>query len=104
MRALAPLPRIQAVTGYLVAGPTDKEMEKEASGFLIKTDSARNRQEQEEAVVAMQRLDARLLGDTQPILDEAISEGVAGKLKPALPKAALGVAHLPSVQCSDAQF
>jgi len=82
------------VTGYLVAGPTHKEMEKEEAGFLIKTDSARHRQEQQQEEVEIRRLDARILGDKHKILDEAISQGVAGKQKPALPKAALGVAPL----------
>ena len=82
-----------------VLGPTDEDLDKETTRFLIKTETERARQEREQEAVDMRRLNAALLGDSQKVLDEAILHGVSGRAKPALPKAALGLASWPRACC-----
>ena len=71
-------------------GPTDKELQKEVTGYLIRTESAHDKHEQEQKDMQVKRKAALLLGDAAEIVDDAVAAGVHGRSKPALPKAALG--------------
>ena len=76
--------------GWEWTGPTDKELQKEVTGYLIRTESAHDKHEQEQEDMRVKRKDALLLGDAADIVDDAVAAGVHGRSKPALPKAALG--------------
>ena len=54
--------------------------------YLIKTQTARERFESEKEQMLTRRLDARILGESEAVLDDTIARGVQGWSKPALPK------------------
>ena len=82
----------QQMTGCGCAGPTDKELQKEVTGYLIRTPSARARHKHDADLLHARRFDAAVLGENeQEVVDEGIADGVMGYCKAALPKAALGM-------------
>ena len=57
--------------------------------YLIKTQTARERFEIEKEQMLTRRLDARILGESEAVVDDTIARGVLGSSKPALPKGQL---------------
>lgn len=60
------------------------------TGYLIKTESARNRHLQEDQDLETRRQDAQVLGESEQVVHAAVAAGVQGLPKPARPKATLG--------------
>lgn len=65
-------------------------MDKEVTGYLVKTESARNRHLQEDQDLETRRKDAQVLGESEQVVHAAVAAGVQGLPKPARPKVALG--------------